>query len=548
MKLLTLEIKNFEGANAYYDFTAGANVKNADEAIAGLESLLFGNEAVFSGEIILNADLDGKIYTVVRNFASGVEVYSGEEKLSDEATDAVLSDLAVLSRSRWETNASPCDEEAFLSDTDDYIKSFLSGMGFDREELDKASASYRNDYAITVAQAEALDELVYGNVLDASLEDKTAEREKLLSRLAELEEIKTSCARNAILKETVSALKEKIEKETQSEIYASREARLAEYKELEDILQTYEEADRLKKETEELRATLDEKTSELEFLEKDLASSAALLEEKKDNYSFYNDKVVALTAETDALLTELENGYVDNATADNSSTDELSEENAVAENAENAEENAVAEVISEAKSEQAEDSETKSAYESFNEWNEKYRSVYDKLSSVKYDYLKRRSVREGVAFETMLDDKRERLTTLEGFISSQRTVIAELQKEIASTEEIIASEGEDALSDTDAKRMKLFKSKILCNTLSVDISAAQQKIRYNKDARKGYAEDIEALTKAKTALNDYVASCENRKNKVTDRLVGIKARMAFCKEVDDMEYGNPIFRCLPNTT
>ena len=537
MKLLTLEIKNFEGVNAYYDFTAGANVKNADEAIAGLESLLFGNEAVFSGEIILNADLDGKIYTVVRNFASGVEVYSGEEKLSDEASDAVLSDLAVLSRSRWETNAAPCDEEAFLSDTDDYIKSFLSGMGFDREELDKASASYRNDYAITVAQAEALDELVYGNVLDASLEDKTAEREKLLSRLAELEEIKTSCARNAILKETVSALKEKIEKETQSEIYASREARLAEYKELEDILQTYEEADRLKKETEELRATLDEKTSELEFLEKDLASSAALLEEKKDNYSFYNDKVVALTAETDALLTELENGYVDNTTADNSSTDELSVENAVAEKAENAEENAVAEVISEAKSEQAEDSETKSAYESFNEWNEKYRSVYDKLSSVKYDYLKRRSVREGVAFETMLDDKRERLTTLEGFISSQRTVIAELQKEIASTEEIIASEGEDALSDTDAKRMKLFKSKILCNTLSVDISAAQQKIRYNKDARKGYAEDIEALTKAKTALNDYVASCENRKNKVTDRLVGIKARMAFCKEVDDMEYG-----------
>ena len=537
MKLLTLEIKNFEGANAYYDFTAGANVKNADEAIAGLKSLLFGNDAVFSGEIILKADLDGKIYTVVRNFASGVEVYSGEEKLSDEASDAVLSDLAVLSRSRWETNASPCDEEAFLSDTDDYIKSFLSGMGFDREELDKASASYRNDYAITVAQAEALDELVYGNVLDASLEDKTAEREKLLSRLAELEEIKTSCARNAILKETVSALKEKIEKETQSEIYASREARLAEYKELEDILQTYEEADRLKKETEELRATLDEKTSELEFLEKDLASSAALLEEKKDNYSFYNDKVVALTAETDALLTELENGYVDNAPADNSSTDELSEENAVAEKAENAEENAVAEVISEAKSEQAEDSETKNAYESFNEWNEKYRSVYDKLSSVKYDYLKRRSVREGVAFETMLDDKRERLTTLEGFISSQRTVIAELQKEIASTEEIIASEGEDALSDTDAKRMKLFKSKILCNTLSVDISAAQQKIRYNKDARKGYAEDIEALTKAKTALNDYVASCENRKNNVTNRLVGKKASIALCKEVANTEYG-----------
>ena len=128
MKLLTLEIKNFEGVNAYYDFTAGANVKNADEAIAGLKSLLFGNEAVFSGEIILNADLDGKLYTVVRNFASGVEVYSGEDKLSDEATDAVLSDLAVLSRSRWETNASPCDEEAFLSDTDDYIKSFLSGM------------------------------------------------------------------------------------------------------------------------------------------------------------------------------------------------------------------------------------------------------------------------------------------------------------------------------------------------------------------------------------------------------------------------------------
>lgn len=514
MKLLTLEIKNFEGVNAYYDFTAAANVKNPDVAVNGLKSLLFGNETVFSGEIILNALLGDNRYTVVRNFASGTEVYSGENKLDDSEAAAVLDELAAISRSRWEANAAPCDETAFLSDTDDYVKGFLSAMGYDREELDKVGSAYRNDYTVTVAQVEALDELVYGNVLDSSLEDKLAEKEKLAARMEELEEAKNACLRNEILKEAEADIAKKIESAAKSDVFAAREARLAEYRSIGADLQVYGEAEKLREEAEKLRGELDEKTSELEFLEKDLASSAASLEEKKDNYAFYNDKVVSLTAEADALIEGLETGY--------SANEEARSEESVSE--EKAEENAI-------------DADAESAYASFTEWNEKYLSVYDKLSSVKYDYLKRRSVREGVAFETMLDDKRERLTTLEGFISSQRAEIAALQREIAATEEIIASEGDDALSDTDAKRMKLFKSKILCNTLSVDISAAQQKIRYNKDARKGYAEDIEALTKAKEALNEYVASCETRKNKVTDRLVGIKARMAFCKEVDDMEYG-----------
>lgn len=514
MKLLTLEIKNFEGVNAYYDFTAAANVKNPDVAVNGLKSLLFGNETVFSGEIILNALLGDNRYTVVRNFASGTEVYSGENKLDDSEAAAVLDELAAISRSRWEANAAPCDEAAFLADTDDYVKGFLSAMGYDREELDKVGSAYRNDYSLTVAQVEALDELVYGNVLDSSLEDKLAEKEKLAARMEELEEAKNACLRNEILKEAEADIAKKIESAAKSDVFAAREARLAEYRSIGADLQVYGEAEKLRKEAEKLRGELDEKTSELEFLEKDLASSAASLEEKKDNYAFYNDKVVSLTAEADALIEGLETGY--------SANEEARSEESVSE--EKAEENAI-------------DADAESAYASFTEWNEKYLSVYDKLSSVKYDYLKRRSVREGVAFETMLDDKRERLTTLEGFISSQRAEIAALQREIAATEEIIASEGDDALSDTDAKRMKLFKSKILCNTLSVDISAAQQKIRYNKDARKGYAEDIEALTKAKEALNEYVASCETRKNKVTDRLVGIKARMAFCKEVDDMEYG-----------
>lgn len=525
MKLLTLEIKNFEGVNAYYDFTAAANVKNPDVAVNGLKSLLFGNETVFSGEIILNALLGDKKYTVVRDFASGTEVYSGEVKLEGAEADAVLDELAAISRSRWEANAAPCDEAAFLSDTDDYVKGFLSAMGYDREELDKTSSAYRNDYSLTVAQVEALDELVYGNVLDSSLEDKLEEKEKLTARMEELENAKNACLRNEILKEAEADIVKKIETAAKSDVFAAREARLAEYKNIGADLQIYGEAENLREEADKLRGELDEKTSELEFLEKDLASSSASLEEKKDNYAFYNDKVVSLTAAVDGLLAELETGYPSNE-------DALPEE-AQAEETQ-AEENASEEIPEE---KEAIDEDAESAYASFTEWNEKYLSVYDKLSSVKYDYLKRRSVREGVAFETMLDDKRERLTTLEGFISSQRAEIADLQKEIAATEEIIASEGDDALSDTDARRMKLFKSKILCNTLSVDISAAQQKIRYNKDARKGYAEDIEALTKAKEALNEYVASCETRKNKVTDRLVGIKARMAFCKEVDDMEYG-----------
>ena len=534
MKLLTLEIKNFEGVNAYYDFTAAANVKNPDVAVNGLKSLLFGNETVFSGEIVLNALLDDKKYTVVRDFASGTEVYSGENKLDEAEADAVLDELAAISRSRWEANAAPCDEAAFLGDTDDYVKSFLSAMGYDREELDKTGSAYRNDYSLTVAQVEALDELVYGNVLDASLENKLEEKEKLVARLSELEKAKNACLRNEILKEAEADIAKKIESAAKSDVFAAREARLAEYRSIGADLQIYGEAESLRQEADELRGELDEKTSELEFLEKDLASSSAFLEEKKDNYSFYNDKVVSLTAEVDALLEELETGYAANEKVQ---TEEAEEAEVQTEEAEEAEiqSEANADDIAEEKDEIDEDA--KSAYASFTEWNEKYLSVYDKLASVKYDYLKRRSVREGVAFETMLDDKRERLTTLEGFISSQRAEIADLQREIAATEEIIASEGDDALSDTDARRMKLFKSKILCNTLSVDISAAQQKIRYNKDARKGYAEDIEALTKAKEALNEYVASCETRKNKVTDRLVGIKARMAFCKEVDDMEYG-----------
>lgn len=508
MKLYTLTINDVDGKSAEFNLKSEAGIKNADDALRYLEDVLFGNDALFAGEIELSATLGGKDYLIRRDFSADVEVFYQGESLPKEKAEAVIYGIAALTRKQWKENTAPCDADSFEKDTASYVGSFLSALGFDKEDLEQKGAGCEKQIALTIAQVEALDELVLKKDVISAADEKRAEVENLKSEINKLNNHKKLYEENNARIEKRDALTAELNAAKDAEPqFVEIAEKLAVGEKLVEDIRVYDRINELERENAALQEELVSLTGELDFAEKEIAKEEESLKGKEDNYSYYNERVISLRDDFDKML---------------------------ANNAEKGEVTAAAM----GKIATSDEDERAKALASYNEWNARLSELREKFDSVKLNYLKRRSVREGVAFETTLDDKRDRLNVMESMIDAQKAMIARLEKEIADSEMLLADNGGAKLSDSDAKRMKLFKNKILCQTLNVDIGAAEQKIRANEDARKSYAEDIDALTKAKTALNEYVARCEERRNKINDKLIGIKGRLSICKDVDAMEFGS----------
>ena len=121
MKFLTLTLKDDDAVRGY-DFATGEGDLTPEEIIEAIEHVLFGNDALFDGQILLTAKYDGNNFVVKRDFAEDkVEVTHAGEVLSRSQASEVLDGLAALGKKQWKEYLSPVDADAFLHDCADYV-------------------------------------------------------------------------------------------------------------------------------------------------------------------------------------------------------------------------------------------------------------------------------------------------------------------------------------------------------------------------------------------------------------------------------------------
>lgn len=489
MKFLYLTLKTNDAARGY-DFLTGAGDLTAAEITESLEHVLFGNDALFDGEIVLSAEYDGKVYAVNRNFASGeIKVETDERVLSKPVAEALVDELAGLGKKQWKEALAPVDADAFLSDTADYVEKRLAAMGFDAEELERRSLSYATERDRALSQVEILDELVADENLSLSLAEHKREASELQQKLDEIAATKTDADRAEIAARS-EQLNEQLRQELsrQNDIDAIEE-KLKKNALLTQALPVYARALELRNSAAEAEKELAALTKELDAAEKTIDEEKALAENKKQEFTAYSEKVDALRKEFYSLLDE---NNTDNA-------------------------------ISQAILAKMGDEGSESALASFVEWDKRFCDIARNLAENRLDYGTRRSVREGVAFETALSDIDEHLKTIEETITAR--------KELADSLRV-----DDNVEDT-ADVLTLYRAKTLCDVYRSEIAAEEKKIQENEEAQKQYDEDLEALEKAQVAADLYIEKATAKCNELTDRLTGVYARKSFCADVNEMELG-----------
>ncbi len=508
MKFLKLTVINAEGERSEYNLTEAGAELDREKVLSAIGDALFGNEAIFAGSTELTVNYENETYVLKRDFTSAQEfrLYLGGKTIPQPQAQEIIDNIAGLSDKKWRLNAASVDVDEFVADPVSYTEQFLASLGFDREELEKkgdAKESLRN---ITAAQADAIKAL--GGEFD---------EEELTTARANFEKA------NENLEYAVEASKKYAAELSAADKKKKVEAELAALKENE-------------KKIAELRATLDENAEN----QANVSAFETMQELNSENEKIEAEleSLSAEIAETEGKIDEISKKIDENAASREEfakAIKSLSDEFAriITENAEKGELTAAA--LSKATDGEFEKFEEELA--ALEEWNKKYTELADKLAATRVTADRRNFVRTGMALETALFEKTERLEATKKLLEDKRTYLEKLETELADSQNLYENKDAARIAKADERRMKLLRYKILCHTLQVDISSAESKIRANTETKQSFAEDITALTRAKNAINDYVAKLESRNAKISDKLINIKARLTFFKDVDDLEYG-----------
>ena len=491
MRFLTLTVKDDDSVKGY-DFTSGEGDLSFSAVVEALEYALFGNDALFGGEIILTAEYEDNNYVLKRDFSRGTALVTLDGGLlSPEKTQLLLSNLAGVGQKQWRKNNEPTDYAAFLSDFSSYVEKYLSALGFTSEELEWRSEAYDRKNDRILAQVEVLDELVDEN-LSSRVEEKRKALRLLNEELASMAPSEDAGREDAVtqlseLEERLNALR------NEAESYADKTAALEKSRRHANSDAILHRIDDLKSEMEELDAELSPLTAELDEKEHEIDEKKLAYEESKKEFDDYDARANALREEFFKMVEE------------NKSTGEITA--AVLEKTD------------------AQDDEM--MLKEFNNWNDKFNALAKELKETHVAFEKRRSIREGLAFETALEDMESELSLLNADIDEKDQLIKSIEEELKT----------DA-PDGEADFVTLYRYKVLYDVYRSEISAEEKKIRENESARRKYSEDIAALEKASDGIRDCIRQCEEKIAELIDRITGVKTRISFCSDVDEMEYGD----------
>lgn len=493
MKLISLTLTEKDGDLFRVDFADRESVTAAGKAavVEAVRRTLFGDGISTGGEGILECEIGGANYRLERNFADGeVSILKDGALLPEDAAKIV----APLGAEKWEEFATESRSDMFGIDR--YFDDIIVKSGVKKSDIINETERYAEEKRrldVEISAVEGLREDISGEV-------GPEKAEELRSALGERKAAAEKHNRN----EELRARAEKIKAETLE--VAARRREILNRTERQVEQQTYRdlffENRRLEKLNEDLGVRANSLEAEIEKKEKELSAFAKGVETKSKAYESDERALKDLRTRYRSMLEENPVKGEFTATVKRILTEREGERASVA-----GKEAAVA-------------------------------VSRKRLAEIHSDFAKKLAIREGASLETIIAEQKTRLETLDKVIENNRAEAEKLRKELETSEELAGDGASEILEDGDKKRIRLLKAVVVVTSLNTEIAAGERKIRSNEEAVRGYAEDIDALKKAKAALEEYLGKCENRRTVLQDRVLGLKAKMAFYKGVDEVEYGN----------
>lgn len=496
MKLLTLAVNDVENVTAEYDFSAGS-VDSPADAIKFLEYALFGNEALFSGKIILKAEYNGSLYEIERDFSSATVVYKDGELLNEKDGAEAIAKIAGLKSKQWKENVAPVNGAEFVEDVSSFVKKYLSELGFDGEELEKRWDIYYKDHSLFVSKVEAYDELV-----DDSYIAITAEKKALLNALQEKLDAVDLLKQSAEEKGLVIALKNSLAERRENLL--KNEAEIKQEEEIiakDDALRLRKEREaevrKAAEEKEALYVQLDDKVAELEKLQEEIAAAELKVKEKTEEAASHAERAAGLRDSFgDILYANLDDKELTDAVIKKTE--------------------GVAATLPEDKD---------------------IDSATEELKKNHLSYRRRRAIREGVAFENSLENSHVRIADIKAKIEQNAALAEKMRAELAANEALLPAETDEAVVRNKEEGLSLHEAQIRARMLDNEASENEEKIRGILKERKTLLEDINALGKAKAAQEEYVRRVKAKADYLNVCVIDEKAKLTFDATAEDAEIG-----------
>ena len=544
MTPVKLVVKGVYDTEIEYSFDTAKNIyplSDAEKIKQSLGYAIFGNDALYKGEVIFEFESGDDKYFLDRNFeANTVKLTVNGTDVSDE-TESRLNDLFRVTPSQWAEFALASKHTVFdgtKADLNKYVEDLFANMKIDEDTLNGSDEEYKSKLNVLDNKLEILNQLSDGDM---------EEYEKRLSVLSqEITSIKEDSAKlseligiGGIYKTTADKLAKATELLERENAKATRIETDKQRLERSNMIKAHfamaETVAAVEEEAESFKKMLDEKEARLADMNTSLTAGAKVLKKKERAYIDANERVVALNIALDELIKESrENGRSDEYVREHlapfcKERDETLEE------------------LKKIYDEKAE--EKRKVEERLNEINNTWENA--RLNA---EY--RKAVREGACFETSVKEKKFTASTLAKEIDFENAEIEVLEKELERNTEIIrlCNERYNKLFGSNGKKVtlrslaedfnelerikqSLYRNQILSAVLLQDINAIDKKIGDNTEVKRSCEENKEALISARKTLEQYTEKCNAQFLEVEKEFGEVAAEKKYYENIDKLEYG-----------
>ncbi|MFA6867084.1 MAG: hypothetical protein WCR54_06160, partial [Clostridia bacterium] len=173
------------------------------------------------------------------------------------------------------------------------------------------------------------------------------------------------------------------------------------------------------------------------------------------------------------------------------------------------------------------------------------------LNRVKMDYTKKRDIRNSVLLDVFIKDKKEMQQIISESVTDYKTKLDNLRPIIIDNKSIIADaqkkkieydkEGIDMLyaklNNTEMYKQTLYRNQILIGNIQSEITAIDNKIYENENAKREYCEDKDALLNAKKTLVGFMDRLNDKIDTLDQKILSTQTKKRYIDDLNSLEYG-----------
>lgn len=517
-------------------------IKTAEEIKQYLSYALFGNEALYKGEIDFQFVCDGDDYLIERNFTTNtVSLTVNGKKIPEKEVDEALNEILRIGQGPWSEFVLASKHKEYGSIKEN-VKKFTDDLFGELKLPENTAEKSAEEYKKEIESiANKIEVLTWIN------EDSKDLEEKLVFASDEVRAMEVDLARLGELigmgntgKKAVERKKEVVrlltEEKAKDDEVAKAKAKLDRSKAIKEHFSIVKAVSEANEEIAKAEKETKGKESRLQSLTAEAKTGKKVLKKKEKEFLDASAKVKALNEAFDEMIkANREEGKGDAYVLQQ-----------IAEYCKEGD-SALVKLLAV----------REGALKEIDRLQGELTKAEDELSGIRPNAEYRKALREGACFEIAIEEKTVSLEQARKGLEDAKKTVAALLEEKEYNERTIAlirndfvklfGEGDkkatlrdliDDYNDLERVKQSLYRNQILSATLLQDLNAIDKKIGDNTEMKRNCLENKQALDNAKETLLAYLSKCDAAIDQKEEQLNDVQARKKFFEDLDSLPYGS----------